>query len=190
MALRRIVAPAETPVTLAEAKAHLRMIHANDDAIITLYLEAAVANLDGKAGLLGRSLVTQTWELVYDTFPCGPIELPLGPLQSIVSVKYFDVDGAEQTLDPAGYAVDTASDPGWLSPVDSWPATYAMVNAVVIRFVAGYGAATAVPAAIKAGILLMVADMYENREASVIGVTRVDNPAVDRLLFPYRRLTP
>lgn len=190
MALRSFAAPAETPVTLAEAKAHLRVIDSADDAMIQIYLDAAVSNLDGRQGLLGRAIVTQTWELVYDEFPCGPIELPLGPLQSVTSVKYFDTAGIEQTLAPAAYSVDAASDPGWLAPTADWPATFDMVNAVVIRYVAGYGLAAAVPAAIKAGILLMIGDMYENREAAIVGVSRVDNPTVDRLLFPYRRLTP
>lgn len=186
-ALRLIVAPTETPVTLAEAKTHLRITDDAEDAIVALYLAAAVANIDGKLGRLGRALVTQTWELVCDRLPYGAIELPLGPLQSVVSIKYRDASGDEQTLPPSYYAVDTASDPGRVSPIGNWPAT---TGEVVIRYVAGYGGLASVPAAIKAAILLMVGDLYENRETSIVGATRVDNPTVDSLLFPYRRLTP
>ena len=41
--------------------------------------------------------------------------------------------------------------------------------------------------AVMAAQLLLISDLYENREAQHVGVTVQDNPAVNRLLFPYRK---
>lgn len=185
MALQRIAAPAAEPVSLAEAKVHLRVIHDAEDASISRMIRAAREHLDGRDGILGRALVTQTWELVMDSFPVGPIQIPLPPLQSITSVKYLDADGQEQTLATSDYVVDVASEPGWIAPVDVWPVTFDTVNAVRIRFVAGYGDASAVPAALAQAILLAVGDLWANRQT---GVDRplTQNPAFDSLVFPYR----
>lgn len=185
MKLARITAPAAEPVSLAEAKLHLRVIHDAEDASISRMIRAAREHLDGRDGILGRALVTQTWELVLDSFPVGAIQIPLPPLQSITSVKYLDAGGVEQTLDTAEYVVDTASEPGCIAPVDQWPATQDTVNAVHIRFVAGYGDASAVPAALAQAILLAVGDLWANRQT---GLERPisQNPAFDALVFPYR----
>lgn len=127
--------------------------------------------------------MTQTWDLVLDAFPAGEIRLPLPPLQSVTSVTYTDTDGASQTLDAGQYTVDTAN--ARIVPVSSWPSTKAVPAAVVIRYVCGYGAAAAVPASIKAAILLLTGDLFENREAQGEKVLSV-NETVRRLLLPYR----
>jgi uncharacterized phiE125 gp8 family phage protein len=186
MSLKRITAPAETPVDLTTAKAHVRVIGTAQDALLTLYLEAATGNLDGKDGVLGRALVTQTWEYALDSFPSEEIRIPLPPLQSVTSIKYLDTDGVEQTLDSARYLVDTSGEPGWVVvDADGWPDTYDSANAVKIRFVCGYGAGTAVPASLKAAVLLHTGDLFENRQ---IGVEKqvFENAAYDRLVWPYR----
>ena len=96
MIIKRIAAPAAEPISLATAKAHLRVTHAAEDTLIPLYISAAVSKLDGKDGLLGRAMITQDWQLSLDSFPCdGVIELPLPPLQEVTFVKYFDADNAE-----------------------------------------------------------------------------------------------
>lgn len=184
MALRLITAPAESPVTLAEAKAHLAVTHSLDDTLIQLYIDAATSHLDGAEGTLGRCLVTQTWEWVADSFPASPIRLPLPPLQSVTSVSYVDADGNTQVVDSSGYVVDSANQPGWVVPVSGWPATGTTPNAAIVRFVAGYGDAADVPAAIKAAILLYVGDAYANREAA--GEALVENPAALRLTRPFK----
>lgn len=191
MPLRLISGPSETPVTLAEAKAHLRVEHTTDDTLITSLIAAVTAHLDGEAGWLGRALVTQTWELVLDDFPAegaGEIRLPLAPLQSVTSIKYDDAALTEQTVSPDDYRVDAVSKvrPGWVVPGSSgWPSVGDTINAVRVRFVCGYGAASAVPAAIKAAMLLIIGGLYENREA--IGTVKVElNPAAQALLAPYR----
>lgn len=43
-----------------------------------------------------------------------------------------------------------------------------------------------VPPSVRAAILLIVGDLYENREGAIVGVSRTDNPTVDRLLHFYR----
>lgn len=186
MALKLITAPADSITDLATAKAHLNVTHTSDDTLIQAYLDAASAHLDGKDGITGRAMLEQTWELVLDDFPCGPIKLALPPLQSVTSIKYLDDNGTEQTLSTDDYVVDADSEPGWVAPVDAWPSTYDTVNAVRIRFVAGYAA---VPAPLVAAALLMVGDLYANREAQVTGETVMENKTVLRLVRPYRMLS-
>lgn len=196
MALRQITAPAVDPITLVEAKAHLRVNVSDDDSLIGIFIKAATQNVEGPDGFLGRALVTQTWELVIDEFPDSEIKIPLPPLQEIVSIKYDDASGNEQTLAADQYYVDTASQPGWVVPITAgWPSTIDAINAVRIRFTCGY-APTAdsppdlvanVPYSIKAGILLTVGTLYANRETVVIGVTAVQLPwGVEQLLRPHR----
>jgi hypothetical protein len=42
------------------------------------------------------------------------------------------------------------------------------------------------PASVQAAVLLIVGDLYENREAVVTGTIVARNPTVDRLLHMYR----
>lgn len=189
MPLRLVIAPTGNPVTLAEAKVHLRVSAAADDADITAMVTAATGQLDGRDGILGRALVTQQWQLLLDCFPgASVIKMPLPPLQSVESITYVDAAGATQTLPTSVYAVDTASEPGVVSLkfAQVWPSTRTERNAVTIAFTAGYGVASMVPERLKSAIKLMVGDLYENREAAIVGVPRADNPAVANLLFPFR----
>lgn len=183
MRLRLITAPASEVVTSAEAKAHLRVDHADDDALIIAYLTSARAHLDGRDGILGRALMTQTWELVLDTFPVAQIALPLPPLQSITSIKYQDSNNVEQTMDAADYVVDATSEPACVHPATAWPSTYSTPNAATIRFVAGYGNASAVPEPIKTAIKLKVQALYDNVPPDQMAA--IDR-ASDALTWPYR----
>lgn len=200
MALTLITGPENTPVTLEEAKAWCRIDHTDDDDLIQALLEAATAHLDGKNGTLHRCLEPQTWELAYDDFPdpnCNGdafIEIPLPPLIEIVSIKYDDADGVEQTIDPANYSVDTKSVPGWVVPVSTftWPTPLDAINAVRVRFRAGYeevdSGISGVPTPIKTAIKVMVVDWYENRESVANqNVSKIDIPATaERMLNQYR----
>lgn len=186
MPLTLITAPESEPVTLAEAKAHMRVTHDDEDTLITALIAAAREACEQK---LGRALITQTWEKVLDAFPENEIRLPWPPLISITSVKYIDTSGAQQTLAADVYTIDADSEPGWLLLADgeTWPETLDVANAVRVRYSAGYGAAGAVPQSIKAWLLLKIAELYEHREASS------EKPAsahgfVDGLLDRYRIL--
>lgn len=51
------------------------------------------------------------------------------------------------------------------------------------------GTEVPVPASVKAAILLMLGDLYSNREGGVFGTIHTVNPTVERLLWPHRRLS-
>lgn len=196
MALRLITAPTVEPVTLVEAKAHLRVDHSDDDTLIGLLIESARHYIDGPEGFLGRAIITQTWELVLDEFPTNEIRIPLPPLQSVTSVIYDDADGNEQTVDAADYAVDTASEPGWVVPSTAgWPTVFEGINAVRIRFVAGYAPSidsppdlrANVPGSIKAALLLLIGALYEHREQTIVGQATTELPwGAEHLLRRHR----
>lgn len=186
MALIRIAAPASEPLDLATAKLHCRVDGTDDDALITALIVAAREQAEHETG---RALVTQTWELVHDVFPSAFV-LRKSPIQSVTSIKYLDsTSGLEQTLDPADYLLDNASEPGYVVPGygKAWPASFAVPNAVRCRYVCGYGNAAAVPQAIKQWMLLAVGTMYAQRETAIAGqIASIPDRFWSGLLDPYR----
>lgn len=187
MTLRLITAPAAEPITLAQAKAHLRVDHADDDAMIEAIIQAARQRAEHETG---RTLTTQTWERVLDAFPAAEIELGVPPVRSVVSVTYADPSGATQVMDSDLYVLDAIREPGWLLPVSAWPSTAQTVNAVRIRFIAGFGDGGDVPAAIRQWMLLHIGGMYDNRSSTVVapGVVAAElpNQFLNGLLDPFR----
>ena len=176
---KRTTTPTE-PVTLAEAKLHLRVDGTDEDALINGLISAAREACEDR--IEGTVPVTG-WKLTLDTFP-DAIKLPRGPVASVESVKYLDANGVEQTLSPADYLVDTVSTPGYIVPAygKEWPTTRDQINAVTVDYTAGNATPTH---ALKAWMLLAIGEMYANREASS------ERPAVahgfaDRLLDPFR----
>lgn len=180
-------APTTEPLTVAEGRAHLRVDDSSDndtiDALITTTRERVEEEL-------GRALITQTWTLTLDRFPHGPIELPRPPLQSVTSITYIDSDGASQTWGSSLYRVDTAAQPGRITPAygESYPTTRDVTGAVTVTFVAGYGAAAAdVPRPIRQAMLLLLGHAYAHREIVVAGTIVSPIPqSMDWLLDPYR----
>lgn len=188
---RLVTPPAEYPVSLAEAKAHLRVDHDEEDALISAYIAAATSHLDGITGILGRCLVTQTWVQEFDA-PAGVLSLPLAPVASITSVEYLDVAGVWQTVAPENYGLLQASPPGPAVLIDLgyvFPATGFPSPSARVTFVAG-SAPSDVPPAIKTAILLMVGDSYRFRETVAVGpaTTLAVAATVDRMLTPFRRV--
>lgn len=188
----RVTAPDETPVSLAETKLHLRVDDDDNNALIEALIQAATDHFDGRTGMLGRAIVTQTWRADMRSWPVGGrIWLPLGDVIEVVSVKYQDVDDIEQTLDPTDYCGPFVNACGtWLERPSSatWPSLFDRQDAASIEWKAGFGNAAAVPAAIKQAILLLVGQWYETRETVVLGQTVAELPfAVTALISPYRR---
>jgi uncharacterized phiE125 gp8 family phage protein len=141
---------------------------------------------------LFRKIGVQTVELRNKGFPVNnaPISLP-APLISVTSIKYLDGDNIEQTLDSSEYVVSD-SEPGLITPVNSWPETSDAGDSLRVVFVVGYSdpgespmQSEALPKTIKIAMLMQIADMYENRETQVEKPLTANQTLVN-LLAPYR----
>lgn len=186
-----ITAPTSDPVSVADAKDRLRVDDTDDDVKLAAYIKAATRHAEH---FTGRAFIEQTWEMTLDTFPANEIEIKKPPLIEVVSIKYDDADGNEQTVDPSTYTVDTVNEPGWVLPTSTgtWPTTFTGINSVRIRFRAGYldtgnSPPTAnVPDDIKHAIMLEVGTFLAIGETVVVGQTVAQLPAWEMLLRPHR----
>lgn len=176
--------PTLEPIELDEAKAHLRVEHTSEDAMINLMIEAARHHVEGETGR--RLLPTQF--TAYANLFSDEMEL-LPNLISVEAIRYLDTDNTQQTLATSVYKVDKTDYSGkvYLAYNQSWPDTYEEVNAVEIDFTVGMAATQeAVPGALKAAMLLIVGHLYENREATTYGTALTALPmGVDALLKQY-----
>ncbi len=174
MALNITTEPTTEPLTTQEVKSHVRQDISDDDDYIDALITAARKSAET---FTNRQFITATYTLNLDRFPRGKngtvIKLSRPPIVSVSSVKYFDVDGTQQTLvADTDYQVDVLSEPGRLAPAPSmfWPSVQAeRLNPIEIIYIAGYGAAGAVPQGIKQALLLLVAHWYERRETVLVG---------------------
>lgn len=187
MALVLTSGPAAEPVTVAEAKAFLRIDGTSEDALIASLLLTSRLHIEAALSL---ALITQSWRLELDLWPRdGVVSVPLRPLQAVTAVRVLDSSGTP-TLVPAGdYVVDVDSAPPRLVPVNGgWPAPARKAAGIEIDLTAGYGAASSsVPAPIKQAILMLTAHWYEHRDPIEIGSAETRIPqAVSALLMPYR----
>lgn len=161
---------------------------------------AAAARQEGER-ISRRQFITATWELAMESwyeegiFRCGRIVLPLPPLISVVSAKYLDAAGVEQTWSAAEYTVQVQAgdfpQKGCLFPVvgKTYPAVgLCRPDAVKVRFTAGYGTTpSTVPGLFRNAMLLLVGEAYERREISTIGTIQSKNArTADRIFFDNR----
>jgi uncharacterized phiE125 gp8 family phage protein len=190
MALVLTAAPAAEPISLAEAKAHLRIDADDEDALLGSLIVAARAFVEKS---LAGALITQEWSLFLDAWPRGgTVTLPIGPVQDVAAVRVYDPDDVPADVDEEGYSVDTLSEPARLalsaSGVQLLPAR--LLNAYEIAFTAGYGdEASDVPDPIRQALKLLVAHWFEHREPVVLGEAPQEVPStIASLLSPYRRV--
>ena len=192
MGTRIIVPPASYPVSLYEAKKHVNAYDFDDDdEIINLYIRAATLNAEN---FTGRAFIEQTIDFYLDGFPANQnyVEIPKPPLIQFGGVYYSESD-AESEFDAASYTIDYASQKARVIS-SAWPMTTTVPNSVRMRYRAGYVAdaeasplVAAVPADIKAAILLMVGTLYAQRETVVVGAAVNEMPwSSEHLLRPYR----
>jgi hypothetical protein len=212
MYLARTVAPTGQILTLDEVKAQLRIPFTDEDALLVDYVALATEYLEGfngRAGYLGRALLTQTFELRLAEFPAyaeaaavypngyspsfsvaPAIVLPMPPLQSVTSIQYLDSTRTLQTMDPATYIVDTETLQGRITLPQSqaWPTDVAVErDAVRITFVAGYGdTASSLPSGIKQAAKLLIGMYYLNREGGADTKGAGFGFALDALLSQHR----
>jgi uncharacterized phiE125 gp8 family phage protein len=174
--------PQDEPITLEEAKAHLRVVFDDEDADIARMITAARQACEERTQ---RALMPQTVGIALPSF-AARIELPRMPYIDGLQVKYTDQDGAEQTLSSGFVLNDYVEPPSiHLAYGASWPAVQSGPTAVRIQYRAGYEGG--VPEALKQWMLLAIGTMYEHRESLVAGVSVAELPDgfMSLLLQPY-----
>lgn len=184
-------AATEKPITSAEVKAQIGIDSSDTtwDTLIDSLIAAATGYIDGWSGILGRCIVSQTWEFRFDCFEYE-IDLPM-PAASITSLQYYDTTDVLQTYSSSNYQLVQETDGSCicLYPTSTVPATSLnREDVVLVTAVCGYGAASVTPPAIKQALLMIVANWFANREAAVVGASVAELPfAATALLAPYRR---
>lgn len=165
MSLKLHIAAIAPAVTLAEAKVHLRVDYADEDALITSLVSAATLDAEH---IMGRAVMPQKWKLSIDAFS-SKICLDMPTVTAVDSIQYVNTSGALVTLSPSVYQVVLASDyAASIVPAygQSWPAIRSQPEAVQIIFSTGYADAASVPELIKAWIKLRVGALYAQREST------------------------
>jgi len=181
--------PALEPISLSEAKDHLRIDGTDEDTYLATVITAARKFCEQYCN---RAFITQTWKQYPDVFSDG-MKLSINPVQSVTSITYYDVDGVSQTLNASQYQIDLSDDVCRIYEavaVDFPDVQDEKINPITITYVAGYGsAATDVPMDIRHAIKLMISHLFENREG-VLTVSSVQNiplpKTVQVLLNNYR----
>jgi uncharacterized phiE125 gp8 family phage protein len=176
--------PAVEPVTLAEAKAHLRVTHADDDAYISTLIKTARSTVEARTGL---GLIAQGWSVFLDDWPdCGVIDLPLAPVLDVIDIKTYGDDNTAATIDPAHYYEDRTSRPARivLRGSRSWVRPGRVANGIEILLSVGFGASPGnVPEPLREAVLQLVGHWYATRG----DVEPASQPLhIAQLLRPYR----
>lgn len=189
-ALTLVTPPEVEPITLAEAKEHLRVDFNDDDDYITALITASRMITEDRTS---RALITQTWDYVLDDFPDKDyINLRKPTLQSVTYVHYIDSSGATGVMPTADYVVDTDSIPGriFLGFAKIWPVVILQpASAVRVRMICGYGdAAESVPVPLIHAMKYLISQWYEQREPVILSRSQLMPVPMtfDFLIGPYR----
>ncbi|MGA0561205.1 head-tail connector protein [Ancylobacter sp. VNQ12] len=179
-----LTGPAAEPLTLAEAKAYLRVDHDAEDALIGAMITAARATVEA---LTRRVLIDQGWRILRDAWPVsGLIPLPVNPLRAVTSAHVLDAVGAEIAVPLAALTADVARLPG-LIRVDraGVPAPGRALAGIAIDVTAGHGAgADHVPSPLIEAVRVVLAHFYEHRD--VPGAGAAFPARLDALVAPFR----
>lgn len=167
-----VTAPAVVPVDLPSVKAWLRVDYGDEDENIRLMINSAVAYLDGYRGILGRCLINQVWSTSHRSWAK---RIPaVMPNVSAAVVKYYDINGTQQTVSASDYRVHA----DYIYFKNSFGHPQLEVDRddpITVEWTCGFGAAaTDIPQDIKDAIKTLVAHWFENREAIVPNERRVE----------------
>lgn len=180
------VAATVEPLTLEEAKAHLRVEDTDSDTLITALISAARGYVEQVTGLrlAPQTLTLRAWGLEDCTF-----RLPAAPISEISEITYLDQAGATQTLDPSLYVTDLFGIHPAISRAynKQWPAHLVQMGSTAFTVACGYADGEC-PTPLKQAMLLCIGDWFANRETSIEGrFVAIEMVAVDALLANFRR---
>ena len=191
--IKQTTEPAYQPITLEEARSHVRLVASGgthpDDSDLEAYIKAATGYAEDRTN---KVFAQRTFTLKRDSFR-RVMELPVFPVLSVDSITYIDGDGAEQTMAASDYQFVPDRVPAILQLEDVPTVDGDTLNAVTITVTAGIESdnsppdAGKIPEQVKQAIKLMVGHFYENRESVNIGnITSTIPFATDALLWPHR----
>ena len=182
-----LTAPAIEPLSLAEAKAFLRVETGDDDDVIGALIAGARIHVEAQTR---RALITQSWRLAFDAWPDdGRLTVLPAPLQALSAARVYDFDNGAHALDTGAFVLDKGASTLIFAP---WalPAPGRLAAGIELDVAVGYGdAAVDVPQALRQAIRLLVAHWYENRGLVTAGTATVLPSTVAALIAPYRMLS-
>lgn len=175
--LVRVAEASIEPVLLSDLQNYILGVNSADDDLLNELIIQARELFENHSGF---SLLEQTWRLSLCQF-YSSVQLPRRPFRSIVSIKYIDSDGIEQTLDPGEYQVSSTGVLTWTSGA-SIPSVDSTAHfPVVIEYTLGVYAVSGDPLAVdkdsaenpghgvnhyrsgRLAIMVLVSHLYENR---------------------------
>ena len=187
----------DRPVSVADAKEHLRIVDfTDDDTYIGALVDAAVAWCED---FCDRTFADKTYTVAFDDWPALRIELPRPPVRlnssaasATVTISYVESGGSTSTLtwSQSGtqqFRLDRDHVPSLAYPLylEDWPNVRLDDKAIQITYLAGYGGAANVPKPAVHAIKLLVGHWYASREA--VGSVGQDVPlGVAALLEPLK----
>lgn len=152
--------PISEPITLDEAKTHLRIEHDSEDDLLNALITTAREYLEMQTQL---ALVTQTWRLSIDNWPMDQfLSLKKSPVQSIDQIEQFDENGSAELISISDMILDGNAHPGRLYTSEQTNPDQ-IINGIEITFTAGFGSASDVPDMLKRAMLIHIAHMFEFR---------------------------
>lgn len=181
-----LAGPAEEPVSLAEAKAFLKVDDTAEDGLITTLIGAARLHVEG---VTGKALLAQSWRIVLDDWPGGgAVKLPVTPLISVTAITAVDEHGGSHDIALAQFL----SEPDRLivpRVVTGMPVLQAR-QGLEIDYVAGFGTEPGdVPADLRQALLGLVAHWFEHRDAVIVAGSGAIIPSgFDRAVARYKRV--
>ena len=182
-----LTAPAVEPLSLAEAKAFLRVEHADDDDVIAALISASRIHVEAQTR---RALITQNWRLTIDNWPAdGRLKVAPAPLRELAAARVYDVGGAAHPIDTNSFVVDAGASVLAFAP---WalPPPGRIAAGIELDVVAGYGdAASDVPEPLRQAIRMLTAHWYDNRGLAASGAGAILPMTVAALIAPYRMLS-
>lgn len=165
--------PSAEPITLEQAKAHLRVFHDDDDDYIESLIVVARQACEAYCSAYWAERAV---EICADQF-ADLSHFPVTPVKTIVGIGYVDTNGSAATVDAAVYEFQVDASRFFLKPGQSWPAVQTGSR---IKITATVG--DNVPAPVVQAMKLKVGDLYERRESQ----PDADVSTFDHLLLNYR----
>ena len=181
-----ITAASTFPVSLTEAKSHLKVDTSADDTYITSIIKAATQLSEEYTN---RFFINTVIDQTCSSF-AELQTLFKSKVNDVQYVKYYDSNETLQTLADTEYDKMLSYEPSQIQLADgkSFPSITKRNDAVICRYTVGYGSsASDVPEIIKQAILLTIGNFYQNRNSVVIGRIATELPQnVKWLLDTYK----